>query len=172
MLAAGYRGPLSLEVFNDVFRAADARRMAVDAMRSLLVLEGELPAAPALGGYAFAEVAGEDIEPLLQGLGFALTGRHRTKPVHLWEQGAIRLVVNHGDEPRVAAVAVESRDPGALDRPRRAAAGAGARSRARARRGGHLRGRRTRRHVAVLLPARRRLGRRLRPRGPVPRTAR
>ncbi len=111
-LAAGYRGPLSLEVFNDVFRAVDARRMAIDAMRSLIVLAGELPAAPALGGYAFAEVAGEDIEPVLQGLGFALTGRHRTKPVHLWEQGGVRLVVNHGDEPRVAAVAVESHDPG------------------------------------------------------------
>jgi 4-hydroxyphenylpyruvate dioxygenase len=109
--AAGYRGPLSLEVFNDVFRAADPRRMAIDAMRSLLVLEGELPTAPALGGYAFAEVAGEDIEPMLQGLGFVLIGRHRTKPVHLWEQGAVRLVVNHGDEPRVAAVAVESQDP-------------------------------------------------------------
>jgi 4-hydroxyphenylpyruvate dioxygenase len=111
VLAAGYRGPLSLEVFNDVFRAVDARRMAIDAMRSLLLLAGELPPAPALGGYAFAEVAGEDIEPLLHGLGFALTGRHRTKPVHLWEQGGIRLVVNHGDEPRVAAVAVESQDP-------------------------------------------------------------
>jgi 3-dehydroshikimate dehydratase len=111
VLATGYRGPLSLEVFNDVFRAADPRRMAIDAMRSLLVLADELPPAPALGGYAFAEVAGEDIEPLLEGLGFALTGRHRTKPVHLWEQGGIRLVVNHGDEPRVAAVAVESQDP-------------------------------------------------------------
>jgi 4-hydroxyphenylpyruvate dioxygenase len=111
VLATGYRGPLSLEVFNDVFRAADACRMAIDAIRSLLVLAGELPPAPALGGYAFAEVAGEDIEPLLQGLGFALTGRHRTKPVHLWEQGGIRLVVNHGDEPRVAAVAVETQDP-------------------------------------------------------------
>ena len=42
---AGYRGPLSLEVFNDVFRAADPERMAVDAMRSLLILEDELPAA-------------------------------------------------------------------------------------------------------------------------------
>jgi 4-hydroxyphenylpyruvate dioxygenase len=111
VLAAGYRGPLSLEVFNDVFRAADPHRMAVDAMRSLLVLEGELPAAAQLGGYAFAEVAGPDIEPLLDGLGFARTGSHRTKPVHLWEQGAIRLVVNQGEEPRVAAVAVESADP-------------------------------------------------------------
>lgn len=111
VLSAGYRGPLSLEVFNDVFRAADARPMAIDAMRSLLTLEGELAPAPALDGYAFAEVAGEDVEPLLEGLGFVLTGRHRTKPVQLWEQGTIRLVVNHGDEPRVAAVAVQSQDP-------------------------------------------------------------
>ena len=39
VLAAGYAGPLSLEVFNDVFRQADPERTAVDAMRSLLVLE-------------------------------------------------------------------------------------------------------------------------------------
>jgi 4-hydroxyphenylpyruvate dioxygenase len=109
--AAGYAGPLSLEVFNDVFRATDPRRMAVDAMRSLLVLEGDVPPAAALDGYAFAEVAGEGIEPLLAGLGFARTGRHRSKPVSLWQQGAIRLVVNAGDEPRVAAVAVASADP-------------------------------------------------------------
>jgi 4-hydroxyphenylpyruvate dioxygenase len=31
--------------------------------------------------------------------------------VHLWEQGDIRMVVNHGSEPRLAAVAVESQDP-------------------------------------------------------------
>ncbi len=109
--AAGYAGPWSLEVFNDVFRAADPRRMAVDAMRSLRLLEAELPAAAPPSGYAFAEVAGEGIEPLLAGLGFARTGRHRSKPVQLWEQGAIRLVVNQGDAPRVAAVAVESADP-------------------------------------------------------------
>ena len=32
----GYAGPLSLEVFNDVFRQADPDRTAIDAMRSLL----------------------------------------------------------------------------------------------------------------------------------------
>ena len=52
VLAAGYAGPLSLEVFNDVFRQADPARMAVDAMRSLLLLEeaagvSALPAAAA-----------------------------------------------------------------------------------------------------------------------------
>src|SRR6185295_20046214 len=39
VLRAGYEGPLSLEVFNDVFRRANPDRMAVDAMRSLLLLE-------------------------------------------------------------------------------------------------------------------------------------
>ncbi|TQS46002.1 sugar phosphate isomerase/epimerase and 4-hydroxyphenylpyruvate domain-containing protein [Cryptosporangium phraense] len=39
VLAAGYAGPLSLEVFNDVFRQADPARTAVDARRSLLALE-------------------------------------------------------------------------------------------------------------------------------------
>ena len=108
--AAGYSGPLSLEVFNDVFRAADPHRMAIDAMRSLLVLEGAQPAAAELAATRSPR-RGPDIEPLLEGLGFARTGSHRTKPVHLWEQGGTRLVVNQGEEPRVAAVAVESAYP-------------------------------------------------------------
>ena len=40
VLAAGYAGPLSLEVFNDVFRQADPQRTAIDAMRSLLAARG------------------------------------------------------------------------------------------------------------------------------------
>src|SRR5207302_5694535 len=39
VLRSGYAGPLSLEVFNDDFRASDNRQTAVDAMRSLLYLE-------------------------------------------------------------------------------------------------------------------------------------
>jgi 4-hydroxyphenylpyruvate dioxygenase len=83
VLAAGYTGPLSLEIFNDVFREAPGRRTAVDAMRSLLWLEDETrarfergvdeaagdaaivdrielfdpPAAPVLAGVAFLEFA-------------------------------------------------------------------------------------------------------------------
>ncbi len=38
VLAAGYRGPLSLEIFNDVFRQADPGPTAIDAHRSLLAL--------------------------------------------------------------------------------------------------------------------------------------
>lgn len=39
VLLSGYNGPLSLEVFNDVFREAPNRRNALDAMQSLLFLE-------------------------------------------------------------------------------------------------------------------------------------
>lgn len=38
-LLAGYSGPLSLEIFNDIFRETPNRRTALDAMRSLLYLE-------------------------------------------------------------------------------------------------------------------------------------
>ena len=69
VLAAGYQGPLSLEVFNDVFRQSEPERTAVDAMRSLLLLEDQLaepngiwgserlPESPRLCGYAFTELA-------------------------------------------------------------------------------------------------------------------
>jgi 4-hydroxyphenylpyruvate dioxygenase len=124
--AAGYAGPLSLEVFNDVFRQADPDRIAVDAMRSLLVLEEAtgarpLPPAPELRGLAFAELAvgsasGAETEDVLEALGFAHVGPHRSKPVQLWRQGEARVLLNHGDErtgedPLVAALGIESADP-------------------------------------------------------------
>ncbi len=42
VLLSGYSGPLSLEIFNDVFRETPNRRTAVDAMRSLLHLESQV----------------------------------------------------------------------------------------------------------------------------------
>ncbi|WP_329072353.1 bifunctional sugar phosphate isomerase/epimerase/4-hydroxyphenylpyruvate dioxygenase family protein [Streptomyces sp. NBC_01429] len=99
---AGYTGPLSLEVFNDVFRQGDAGRTAVDALRSLLTLEESAglsapPAPVAATGFAFAELVTADTEPLralLRTLGFARTGRHATKPVDLWEQGEARILLS------------------------------------------------------------------------------
>lgn len=119
VLATGYRGPLSLEVFNDVFRQADPDRTSVDAMRSLLALEEGLGRpghadgrrdlqlcvplpAPAPLGCAFAELAvdqesARSAARTLRTLGFAPTGEHRTKPVQLWEQGDTRILLNRGD---------------------------------------------------------------------------
>ncbi len=122
VLAAGYDGPLSLEVFNDVFRRADPERTAVDAMRSLLVLEdelglGPLPEPATLGGYAFAELAVDpdsapEAERLLEALGFHHVGPHRSKPVQLWGHGDAHVLLNHGDprEEGIVALAVESAD--------------------------------------------------------------
>jgi 4-hydroxyphenylpyruvate dioxygenase len=44
VLLAGYTGPLSLEIFNDLFREVPNRRTAADAMRSLLYIEGQVRA--------------------------------------------------------------------------------------------------------------------------------
>ncbi|WP_250009243.1 sugar phosphate isomerase/epimerase and 4-hydroxyphenylpyruvate domain-containing protein [Actinoplanes sp. M2I2] len=145
VLDAGYRGPLSLEVFNDVFRQADPHRTAVDARRSLIALTGTLatPAAaanaapaprtgaftpaPQLEGIAFAELGvdertGPELESQLRALGFAHVGQHRSKAVQLWEQGAARILLNSGaprpaeGEAAIRAFALESTDPAASAR--------------------------------------------------------
>ncbi|MFC9241690.1 bifunctional sugar phosphate isomerase/epimerase/4-hydroxyphenylpyruvate dioxygenase family protein [Streptomyces decoyicus] len=126
---AGYTGPLSLEVFNDVFRQADAGRTAVDALRSLRSLEEAarlrtLPAPAVPGGVAFAELAAVDPEPvraLLSRLGFARTGRHTGKPVELWQQGTARILLNavgadRREGPALVALGLETPDPDAAVR--------------------------------------------------------
>jgi 4-hydroxyphenylpyruvate dioxygenase len=136
VVRAGYRGPLSLEVFNDTFRQTDAWRTARHAHRSLRVLEdatarllaGE-PAAEALStvtavpapcGFDFVEIKSEntdDVAALLERLGFAFAGQHRTKTVRLWSQGGARIVLNEqqarGLEPSIAAVGLDVADAGA-----------------------------------------------------------
>jgi 4-hydroxyphenylpyruvate dioxygenase len=109
--ASGYRGPLSLEIFNDDFRAAPARMIARDGLRSLALVEAEaglaeLPAAPRLDGVGFLEFAVDDeaaeaLAGFLASLGFHHAGRHRSKAVDLWRQGRINLVLNR--EPDSAA---------------------------------------------------------------------
>lgn len=82
LLLAGYTGPLSLEVFNDHFRAAPTRPTAIDAYRSLLYLEeaakNRLATAAADGTLTTArKAAAERLElfnppqlPALDGLAF------------------------------------------------------------------------------------------------------
>ncbi|POX45667.1 4-hydroxyphenylpyruvate dioxygenase [Streptomyces sp. Ru71] len=124
VLNTGYTGPLSLEVFNDVFRQADPGPTAVDGRRSLLILQEETgavaPPAPVVPtGLAFAELVTPDPAPaaaVLGALGFTRTARHRGKPVDLWEQGDARILLNTGpaarrDGTRLAAIGLESPDP-------------------------------------------------------------
>ncbi len=126
-LASGYRGPLSLEIFNDEFRSAPARLTARDGLRSLILVESAaggpaLPAPPAYDGFEFLEFAvdeesGRDLAEFLVGMGFHLAGQHRSKAVRLYRQGQVNLVLNaehdsaaaehfHTHGPSVCAMAV------------------------------------------------------------------
>jgi len=111
VLASGYRGPLSLEIFNDEFRSAPARLMARDGLRSLLLVAAEagataLPPPPVFDGVEFLEFAVDDehgkrLGETLRGLGFVHAGRHRSKDVDLYRQGRVNLILN--SEPDSAA---------------------------------------------------------------------
>jgi len=141
-LIAGYTGPLSLEIFNTVFRRSNAERNARDALRSLLYVEdavahrgsmpvGSLdsaPPAPRVTGLEFVELGVLEEPPLtaatLAALGFRHTGDNREKPIELWEQGDAKVLLNtsavaRGGQvgPHIAALAVGTPDPaGAFER--------------------------------------------------------
>ena len=126
-LAAGYTGPLSLEVFNDTFRQTDPGHTAVHALRSLVWLEDQvahtLTDAKPPTGFDFVEIKAEDtseVEVLLTQLGFTPRGRHRTKPVSLWSAGAARVVLNEQQArdqvPHVAAIGLQVPDADATSR--------------------------------------------------------
>ena len=107
LAATGYAGPLSLEIFNDQFRAGLANSVAVDGYRSLALLEdkyapasAKLPPRTKTHGVGFIEFAvdrtrGTELTGLLSQLGFVLAGKHRSKSVEHWAQGDIDLVVNY-----------------------------------------------------------------------------
>src|SRR5205823_3540377 len=139
LLASGYNGPISLEIFNDEFRAAPPRPTAVDAMRSLLLLEEELagataaprglasPPPPVCHGFEFIEFAVDtetrpQLTEMFDAMGFAHVGTHRSKDVTLHRQGDVNLILNtekdafahsffllHG--PSVCALAFRVDDP-------------------------------------------------------------
>ncbi|CAD5109861.1 3-dehydroshikimate dehydratase QuiC [Zestomonas carbonaria] len=119
ILRSGYQGPLSLEIFNDGFRAAPTRANAADGLRSLLYLEEKTrkllekdanppanldilfspPPASRYDGVEFLEFAvdeaqGARLAGWLERLGFVHAGRHRSKDVSLLCQGDINIVLN------------------------------------------------------------------------------
>ena len=107
-IAGGYAGPLSLEVFNDEFRAAPGRMIARDGLRSLALVEAEagivdVPRPPRIDGVEFLEfavdhISGEGLAEKLRGLGFRHAGHHRTKDVDVYRQGGINLVLNYSED--------------------------------------------------------------------------
>lgn len=134
--ATGYKGPWSLEIFNDQFRAGSAVRTATDGLRSLILLRDQLakgandglqPKSVSRGvgfiEFAVNEARAVDLAALFGQLGFRKTGAHRSKDVERWSQGGIELVINcepdgfahshyitHG--PGVCAIAIDVDDAG------------------------------------------------------------
>ncbi len=128
LLSTGYDGLLSLEIFNDQFRAGSARSVAVDGHRSLIYildqlqqedprgrkLQPLLPARSRCLGTEFIEFAIDEesaiyLEALLAGMGFSKAGAHISKSVSRWNQGDINIVL---EQPFRQAVG-----PGELDIP-------------------------------------------------------
>ncbi|NIC36185.1 sugar phosphate isomerase/epimerase and 4-hydroxyphenylpyruvate domain-containing protein [Halomonas desiderata] len=128
VLKAGYVGPLSLEMFNDEFRAAPAGPTAMAARQSLLWLEERLqadaqlpnpagfplfqpPGAPTLNGFASLELAippvhRQAVVHLLGSLGLVEQGRHRRAPVTRFAGQAFDVYLRETHDN--AAVAVHS----------------------------------------------------------------
>ncbi|OWY09327.1 3-keto-5-aminohexanoate cleavage protein [Thioclava sp. F34-6] len=113
VMATGYDGPASLEIFNDQFRGGPTRTIARDGYRSLVALMddvrrtepgledkiSEIPARVAVDGVEFIEFAAQGVEAetlktLLSTLGFHMSGRHRNKKLEVWRQGDIRILIN------------------------------------------------------------------------------
>jgi 4-hydroxyphenylpyruvate dioxygenase len=113
VMATGYSGPVSLEIFNDQFRGGRPKTIAKDGHRSLVALmddvrrEGQstipnpniIPERSNVDGVAFVEFAtrgeeAETLETILKTLGFQHSGNHIAKKLSLWTQGEIRIVIN------------------------------------------------------------------------------
>ncbi|MFM5884001.1 MAG: TIM barrel protein, partial [Novosphingobium sp.] len=109
----GYQGFWSLEIFNDRFRAGSAGQIARDGQRGLRLLEDRAARAngapPTLAlplepdhvefiEFAASHAEAEEFSRYFAALGFAEVGRHRSKSVVRWRQGAINLVVNSEPE--------------------------------------------------------------------------
>ena len=112
VLATGYSGYVSLEVFNDQFRGTPPRAIALDGKRSITHLvdaamraePSSVPAKPLppraqVQGMSFVEFSSSPRESAqlssqFRTMGFECTARHRSKEVDLFAQGNIRLVLN------------------------------------------------------------------------------
>lgn len=116
LVEKGYTGPWSLEIFNDGFRATPSAPTAQDGLRSLLYLEEQVaatqPPTPELFSSAplpesrqieFIEFAvnrqeAENLAGWLRQMGFSLRGEHRSKAVTLYQNGAVRIILNQQND--------------------------------------------------------------------------
>ena len=113
VMATGYSGPVSLEIFNDQFRGGSSKLVAVDGYRSLISLMDDVrraepnisldlpnfPRRSETAGLSFVEFTsrGDEAQRLggyLESMGFSKIGKHKNKAADLYQQGDIRIVLN------------------------------------------------------------------------------
>ena len=126
---AGYQGPLSLEIFNDVFRETNPNITAADGLRSLrwiqqgargLVAKDHpyrqlltpMPKVEPIEVIDHIEIstdAPDHCGALLGSLGFTFVGQHRRKTAQLFVCGDVKVVLsaNRGDGTYITSVAVK-----------------------------------------------------------------
>ncbi|MBS1303674.1 sugar phosphate isomerase/epimerase and 4-hydroxyphenylpyruvate domain-containing protein [Loktanella sp. SALINAS62] len=117
VVATGYAGPVSLEIFNDQFRGGRPSEIAKDGYRALAALMDDvrrvepapqqnlvpMPPRARVAGVAFLEFASKGaeadaLEALLGTLGFRHAADHIGKRLSLWVQNDIRIVINRETE--------------------------------------------------------------------------
>lgn len=132
LTTAGYTGPLSLEIFNDVFRETNPDITAVDGLRSLRWIQQgarglvakDNPAREVLTPMSKIEPVEvvdhveistdvpDEFGALLGALGFDFVGQHRRKAAQLFTAGDVRVVLtpsaSGGTYISAVAVAVEN----------------------------------------------------------------
>lgn len=113
VMATGYSGPISLEIFNDQFRGGRPKSIAKDGYRSLVALMDDVnrveptlaldvpdtPDRVKARGTSFIEFASkaeeaDALDVLLYSLGFNHSANHFSMNLTLWTQGDIRILVN------------------------------------------------------------------------------
>ncbi|PRX38075.1 4-hydroxyphenylpyruvate dioxygenase [Meinhardsimonia xiamenensis] len=111
--ATGYDDWVSLEIFNDQFRGGRPEGLARDGLRSIVALLDdvrraepdirarlpEIPPRVPVRGVEFVEFTtrgaeAEALSAMLASMGFRHVADHVSKRVELWQQGAVRIVLN------------------------------------------------------------------------------
>ena len=132
---AGYQGPLSLEIFNDVFRETNPDITAVDGLRSLRWIQQgargllapehpshqlltPMPKVEPLEHIDHIEISTDVPDrcgALLGSLGFTFVGQHRRKTAQLFVCGQVNVVLtpNRGEGTFITSVAVTVEDSAA-----------------------------------------------------------
>lgn len=124
LASTGYDGPLSHEIFNDIFRRSDPMQTAVDGYRSSQYLlsmlpqqQNSVPEPVPLSGFDFVEIATQakhqkSLHALLGAVGFVKQGKHREMQAEHWRCGDVQFVLN--SDPEFANQFLEKRGTGVV----------------------------------------------------------